>query len=125
MQEEDEEEGSGQGLKHTTRAAWTQMKLACFLVCVHAVLISPTRWEKILGQEPAKSIQQGHIWHILIWHILPGDKRLPKSRQKFPSRNFKLGGIHQLLLLAPANLLSNKAAFSHCVEMHCTSHQAN
>lgn len=42
MQEEDEEEGSGQGLKHTTRAARTQMKLACFLICVHAVLISPT-----------------------------------------------------------------------------------
>lgn len=43
MQEEDEEEGSGQGLRHTTQAAWTQMKLACFLVCVHAVLISPTK----------------------------------------------------------------------------------
>lgn len=55
---------------------------------------------------------------------IPRDKRLHESRKKFSRRNM-LGGIHQLLLLAPASMLFNKAAFSHPVKMHGTSRQAN
>lgn len=72
--------------------------------------------EKALEQKPAESRLQ--CSYSGMWEALGSGAEIPQQKRY-------AGGNHQLLLLAPASRRFNKAAFSHSVEMHSISRQAN
>lgn len=106
--------GTQRELKWRQPAFWTVFMLYKYPQQIREM--AKRLWSKSLQNQGCRGMYSA---------LIQGCEKLQDPEQKFPSRNIMLGGIHQLLLLAPASMLFNKAAFFHSVEMHSTSCRAN